>query len=191
MEKIILASSSLRRKRILESLNIPFKSVSPEIDEKTAFTKNIELSVKKCAELKVKSVMENNKAKWIAGFDTVVELKNEILGKPRNRYEAKTMLKKLSGVTHKVHTGVSLACSYKISTDICTTFVTFNKMTEKEIEFYLNTGEWNGVAGAYRIQERGSFYVNSIKGSYSNVVGLPISLFYVMLCRYNFPINSI
>jgi septum formation protein len=138
--------------------------------------------------MKVKSVRQSfNDYEWIAGFDTVVELDNNILGKPKSRDEANHMLHGISGKTHKVHTGVAIAHPSGISTEICTTYVTFNKMTDNEIEFYLDTCEWNGAAGGYRIQERGAFYIKRIKGSFSNVVGLPISLFYGMLCRYNFP----
>lgn len=191
MEEIILASGSSRRKKILKELKIPFKIIIPQINEDIFLNEDIELSVKNCALKKVENVKNKiNKSSWIAGFDTIVELEHKILGKPGDRAEAKSMLKKLSGKTHKVHTGVAVASFSDISTEICTTFVSFNNMTDKEIEFYLDTGEWNGVAGAYRIQERGSFFINSIKGSYSNIVGLPISLFYGMLCRYNFPFKE-
>ncbi len=190
MTEIILASSSLRRQVILEHLKIPFKAISPDIDETMFIDKDILTVIKECAKQKVIAVKTKLKQnRWIAGFDTLVEIDNNILGKPENRADAGTMLKILSGRAHKVHTGIAITTDKNISilTDSCTTDVIFNKMTNNEIEFYLNTDEWMGVAGAYRIQERGAFFINSINGSYSNVVGLPISLFYGMLCKYKFP----
>ncbi len=193
MIKIILASSSPRRKHILSILRIPFTAISPDIDETVFENNDIIKTVKACSKQKVSAIkIKLNENKWIAGFDTLVELNNKILGKPKNRNEAENMLKLLSNRTHKVHTGIAITNDKdgEIITDSCTTEVKLISMSNKDIEFYLNTKEWNGVAGAYRIQERGAFFINSINGSYSNVVGLPISLFYGMLCQYNFPFKE-
>ena len=190
MIEIILASSSPRRKHILSTLKILFKAIPPEIDETVFEDNDIIKTVKACSKQKVSAVKTKlNRNRWIAGFDTLVEIDNNILGKPKNRNEAENMLKLLSGRTHKVHTGIAITDDKgrKMIVDSCTTEVKLINMSNKDIEFYLNTNEWNGVAGAYRIQERGAFFINSINGSYSNVVGLPISLFYGMLCQYNFP----
>ena len=93
------------------------------------------------------------------------------------------ILKQLAGRVHQVYTGVALLPSRgePVERRIVCTEVKFTEMTARDIEFYVETGEWSGVTGAYRIQERGAFFVEWIRGSYSNVVGLPLATFYGML----------
>lgn len=191
MEPIILASSSLRRQEILKELNIPFSIVpdySPEvIDEK--------LSPKELAEnlaiKKIKNAINLTKDSlmpWFLGADTLITLNGKIFGKPNNRNDAYKMIKAFSGQTHTVITAIALWSpkTHELSTSITENQVTFATMTEKEIEYLLDTGEWQGVAGGYRIQEHGSFFITEIKGSYSSIVGLPIRELYAILSEQGY-----
>jgi len=119
----------------------------------------------------------------IFGADTIVVLENEIFGKPLNRSEAGKMLNRLAGCRHEVITAMALHNRETGKTDSrsasCEVF--FGPLAEAEIEWYLNTGEWEGAAGAYRLQERGACLISSINGSPGAVVGLPLRDFFVML----------
>jgi septum formation protein len=120
---------------------------------------------------------------WICSADTVISVNRELLGKPRDRGAARAMLEKLQGREHKVSTSVALFNGKNQTTD-CRTVesrVCFVSLSEREMDWYVNTGEWQGVAGAYRIQGLGSCFISSVNGSYSAVVGLPIHEFYTML----------
>ena len=191
METIILASASPRRKEILQTLSIPFKAIEAGIDENRYEQLPIGTRVKKLAEEKVKAVLAasgSEKQDWIAGFDTLIGHKRKIIGKPADRSEAFNMIAGFSGRTHFVFTGVAIysPITGKTTSRFCKSKVSFKKMTRTEIDFYIETGEWEGVAGAYRIQGKGALFIDSIKGSYSNIVGLPISLFYGMLLDANY-----
>ena len=110
------------------------------------------------------------------GADTIVLIDGTILGKPRSRQEARSMLRRLSGQTHQVLTGYAICChgSNRMFSDTVTTEVTFKELTEAEIEWYIHTREHFDKAGAYAIQGLGTFLVRRINGSYTNVVGLPV-----------------
>jgi septum formation protein len=216
MNTIILASASPRRKEILERLHIPFEVCEPMVDETKYAGSPPGIQVTQLASDKVFAAREQLSKSaiqmglsdsisqvagqpqsgekmygWIAGFDTLVELGGRILGKPRDREEAGYMIGSLSGKTHSVYTGIALlsGAARKLDVRFAKSRVTFARMSTEDISFYLDTGEWEGVAGAYRIQERASFFIERIKGSYSNIVGLPISLFYVMLRDANYPFS--
>ena len=186
VEPIILASKSLNRRNLLTQVKIPFKVLPPKVDEERIIGGDIVGRVEALAKAKVKSVLpyiSDDSYRWVVGFDTLIEVEGQVLGKPANRTEAKSTLEILAGKAHRVITGVALLPrrNAKIILDSCTSLVYFNPMGEEEIEYYLNTEEWQGAAGGYRIQETGAFYINSIEGSYSNVVGLPLSNLYGML----------
>jgi septum formation protein len=191
VDTIILASGSPRRRDLLTRAKIPFKVISPNLTED--FTPQIAIGdlVAGIARRKVETVLELFKAespRWVLGADTVVEIGGKILGKPEGPDEAESMLKRLSGAVHRVFTGIVLCVEKNTPMEmesVCTQ-VKFRAMDPEEVRFYVESGEWTGASGAYRIQERGSFFVEWIKGSYSNVVGLPLEAFYVMLKRNSF-----
>lgn len=120
-------------------------------------------------------------AKPVIGADTVVLVREEILGKPQSEADAKKMLRILSGKTHLVKTAVAIFYQGKIDLRAVTTTVKFRSLTEEEIAWYVATGEPMDKAGAYGIQGKGTFLVESISGNYDNVVGLPITVVYEML----------
>jgi septum formation protein len=146
----------------------------------------------KFAKEKVEAVLkllEGRIPQWIAGADTLISIDNEILGKPKDREDAKNMLLRFSGRSHQVITSVALYNGKQktISSKTVSTNVTFTAFSEEELEWYLNTGEWQEVAGSYKIQGLASCFISKIEGSFSNVVGLPIHDFYVMLRENNYP----
>jgi septum formation protein len=186
METIILASGSPRRQELLNRVRIPFKAFPPEIDESFAKIRSVEERVKRIALRKIETVVEMFKQeapRWLLGVDTLVEIDGEAIQKPTGVEQAEEILKRLSGKVHRVYTGIGLLRAKGESVDlrsVCTE-VKFATVSQEDIELYLDSGEWSGVAGAYRIQERGAFFVEWVRGSYSNVVGLPLETFYGIL----------
>lgn len=173
---LVLASVSPRRKELLTQIGIPFESVDSGIEE-TAHGRlpPVELPCR-IAVRKAESVQHLCPQRWILGADTIVVLKNKVFGKPRDTRECREMLFSLSGRNHRVITGFCLVDPGGVSVheEAVTTRVKVKKMSEGEIEAYIKTGEPFGKAGGYAIQAIGSFMIEHIKGSYTNVVGLPV-----------------
>ncbi len=188
METIILASGSPRRRELLERVGIPIKVVSPQVDEAWDRGGSPVDMTTALARRKVEAVLalfKNEAPRWVLGADTVVDLDGVVLGKPEGIEEAERFLRRLSGRAHRVHTGLALYAgrSRPVEVEAVTTEVRFRALEEEELQRSLESGEWAGAAGAYRIQERGAFLVQEIRGSWSNVVGLPLEAFYGMLKR--------
>jgi septum formation protein len=191
MDTVILASGSPRRRELLTRVKIPIKVISPNIAEDQVEEGRAAELVTGLARRKVEAVLDMFKTespRWVLGVDTVVEVDGKILGKPRGIDEAESMLRSLSGKVHLVYSGLALLVERGKPLDLeaVRTEVKFREMDPAEVRFYLDTGEWAGVAGAYRIQERGAFFVEWVRGSYSNVVGLPLEAFYVILRRNDY-----
>jgi len=148
------------------------------------------LAIKKVE--KVIDVMKSRLPKWICGADTVIAAENKIFGKPADREEASLMLKKLSGEQHKVFTSLALynGNEKKIDCRSASCTVTFASLTNEEIEWYLSTNEWQGAAGAYRIQGLAACLITEINGSPSTVAGLPLHEFYAMLRDNGYPYGA-
>jgi septum formation protein len=182
----ILGSNSPRRKEILKEIGLDFSIYPSNIDENFNKEINLEdipvfLAEKKANALKNK-LKEND---VLITADTIVIYKNELLSKPENSYQAKEMLEKLSGKSHKVITGVCLLSKNNKSIFSSKTIVTFNDLDKFEIEFYVNKYKPFDKAGSYGIQEWvGLIGVKKIEGSYTNVVGLPASMVYTELKKF-------
>jgi septum formation protein len=182
----ILGSNSPRRKEILKEIGLDFSIYPSNIDENFNKEINLEdipvfLAEKKANALKNK-LKEND---ILITADTIVIYKNELLSKPENSYQAKEMLEKLSGKSHKVITGVCLLSKNNKSIFSSKTIVTFNDLDKFEIEFYVNKYKPFDKAGSYGIQEWvGLIGVKKIEGSYTNVVGLPASMVYTELKKF-------
>ncbi len=187
MEPIILASSSPRRQEILKMLKIPFRVIIPNIDETLVNSIDIEQVPELLAREKVTAVIHSLPAgqeiPWVLGADTLIQIDDKIMGKPQNHEQAIEYLKTLQGRSHYVITAIVLynGRNHETSTKICKTKITFAPMTDQEIEWYVETGEWHGAAGGYRIQSLASCFINKIEGSYSGAVGLPIFELYDIL----------
>lgn len=194
MEPIILASSSPRRQEILKMLKIPFRVIIPNIDETLMSAIELEQIPELLAREKVTAVIHtlpaNQEIPYVLGADTVIIFNNEIMGKPESQEQAFEYLKKLQGKTHTVVTALVLykGKTKKTVSRINKTRVTFSPMTDEEIQWYVETGEWHGAAGGYRIQSLASMFVSKIEGSYTGVVGLPISDLYDILKEQDYSV---
>ena len=192
MEPIILASASPRRQEILKKLGIPFVVNPAEIEEDYPSGMSGVQIPEYLAGRKITAVAHkypaNYEIGWILGADTIVIHRNRIYGKPKTQEEAFKFLSELQGTTHRVITGLALFSGEKhyLSTRTSVNKITFAPMTEKEIAWYVGTGEWHGVAGGYRIQGMASCFIKKIEGSESSIMGLPIFELYDILREQNY-----
>lgn len=187
MENIILASSSPRRQEILKTLGIPFQVVLPNVDESSFVARSPSELPEILAKAKVQAVVRSRPPKqvipWVLGADTLVVMGNKVYGKPKDHDEAFEFLSSLQDRTHHVITALALYNGRTHITSVRTaaTRVTFAPMSKEEIEWYIDTGDWHGAAGGYRIQGMASCFISKIEGTNSCVVGLPIFELYDML----------
>ncbi|MDR0289878.1 MAG: Maf family protein [Treponema sp.] len=187
MEPIILASGSPRRQEFFRLLALPFVCMPSMIDETPLAGLNPRQATEELALRKTMSVVarleRESPPEWVFGADTVVVLGGEVFGKPGSRDAARAMLERLAGRSHEVITAMALYNGRVKKTDCRSAVaeVRFAPLAAADIEWYLGTGEWEGAAGAYRLQELGAVLIESIKGSPSAVAGLPLRDFYVML----------
>ena len=165
---MVLASRSPQRKALLEQLGVDFR-VEPAAVE--------ELREGDPREVVVENALRKARAvdgARVLGADTEVVLGCELLGKPRDEAEAETFLRRLAGRGHEVMSGLALRTADGERSEVAVTQVRFRGLTEREIAWYLASGEWRERAGGYAIQGRGAALVESIEGDYWNVVGLPL-----------------
>ena len=184
MQKIILASTSPRRRRLLSQLfDEAIFEVRPSTYAEEAVNLPPEEAAKHHALGKAQSVAKDTQSGIIIGADTIGVLNGKMLGKPKDKAEAKSMLKRLSGKTVTVITGIAVVdCEGKKQfTDCETTTVKMKEMTQVEIDAYVKTGEPMDKAAAFAIQGKGSVLVERIEGCYSNVVGLPLFKLSILL----------
>ncbi len=175
---LILASNSPRRKEILEKMQINFICFPVEVDE--SFDEGVECSkvAEQLALRKAKAGLRLNPNDTVIGSDTVVVVDDKILLKPKDRLDAYNMLKQLSGKTHYVYTGVAI-CNAKTTfsfTDYAS--VTFDVLSDDEINGYISSNEPMDKAGAYAVQGLGCKFIKEIKGDYYTVMGLPANRLY-------------
>lgn len=180
---LILASGSPRRRELLAQIDIPYMVNPSSYREKNGKKKDPEKFVEAQAVGKAKDVAAKYPKQWVLGADTIVVVEDTILGKPRHAREAKEMLRSLSGKRHSVLTAVALVKDDIVRTKVVETKVWFRSLTDKEIDAYVATGEPMDKAGAYAIQGRAAAFVDKINGSYTNVVGLPLSQVCKMLYK--------
>lgn len=178
--ELILASASPRRSELLGYLNFPFKIYPSEAPEETDLIEPTEV-VQELSRIKCHDIYNQIKSKYtnplVIGSDTVVVYKDEILGKPKSKKEAREVLKKLSGSRHEVLTGVCVKAKDVDFKFYERTFVVFKDICDSELDIYLKSDDCMDKAGAYGIQGQAQIFIESIEGSYSNVVGFPISDF--------------
>ena len=189
---IVLASASPQRRQLLESAALPVQVVPSRIDETTGAGEPPAATVVRLARRKAAAVAGRvGPRRWIVAADTAILLGRKLVGKPRDRDAARGILGRLSGTRHEVLTGVALRTPGGVlETALARTEVTFAALTEAELEWYLDTAEWREAAGGYRIQGRGGLLATGLRGSYSNVVGLPLETIYRMLARHGYPFHS-
>ncbi|WP_062355459.1 Maf family protein [Bacillus kwashiorkori] len=186
MARLILASSSPRRKELLERLNIPFEIIVSDTEERIDASLSPEQIVMNLAKQKAEAVAKNYPEHFVIGADTLVVYENQLLGKPKNKVEAKQMLMNLSGKSHYVYTGTAIIHGKIVKKFYEKTEVTFWNLSESEIDRYVATGEPLDKAGSYGIQGYGATLVRSINGDFFTVVGLPIGKLYRALQELGF-----
>jgi len=175
--RIVLASTSPRRKELLQSVGVQFEIIAPSSDESLLGKENPEDYALRLSREKALSVSQNLDGNTLViGADTIVVVDNRILGKPKDEEDAKIMLSKISGRVHHVLTAFSITKGEHeiLHTHIVGTEVIVKTLEPQEIEGYIKTGEPMDKAGAYGIQGVGAFMVKEVRGSYTNVVGLPL-----------------
>ncbi len=190
--RLILASASPRRADLLSQIGLMFEIYPSNIPEITLNHTSAEFVTQELALQKARFVAERHTEGFVIGADTLVSLKNELLGKPMNTTHAQEMLTRLSGTCHKVVTGVALidAKLNKEKTWSETTQVYFRELCPAEIDTYIETGEATDKAGAYGIQGRGAAFVKRIEGCYFNVVGLPLASLVEQLAEFTRDVSN-
>jgi septum formation protein len=183
--QLILASKSPRRYELLKQVGLDFEVIPSGMAEDFFNTESPREHVLRLAEAKVREVASKYPDRWVVAADTIVYINGSILGKPKSREDAAEMLRRLSGQEHRVLTGFSVCHLEKRNNDeeAVQTVVKVKPLTSAEIEWYVHTGEPLDKAGGYAIQGIGSFMIESIQGSYTNVVGLPLCELIQMLNR--------
>ncbi len=174
MAHLILASSSPRRRELLQQLGLNFEICSPDVDESVLENESIAAYVERLAQVKAEAVAKLFPDAIIIAADTSLGVNNEILGKPESKQHAFEMWEKISGRWHDVYTGVCVRTKEEKYSIVVRTQVEFQPLNSHDMESYWATGEPLGKAGAYAIQGIAARYIPRIEGSYSNVVGLPL-----------------
>lgn len=187
----ILASNSPRRRELLSQLGVEFMVHSPDIDENVAEGEAPVEFAERMSYEKAKSVAElHTSFEFLLSADTIVTYEREILGKPKDDEDAFRMLSALSGRSHEVVTAFTLLSKDSSITKSVSTKVNFKKLTDEEIRRYIETGEPEDKAGAYAIQGFAAYMVEAIEGSYTNVVGLPLTEVYESLEKLGYDFST-
>jgi len=181
--RFILASSSPRRRELLASIQLDFDVVPSHIPEVRAEGESPEEYVARLSREKATAVAQQHPSDWIIAADTTVLLGDELLEKPADADDAKRMLATIAGKTHIVYTGVTLLNAERNwrETRVAESEVRMAQLDAREIAWYVATGEPLDKAGAYAVQGIGAMFIDSIHGSYTNVVGLPLATLFAML----------
>jgi septum formation protein len=186
-KKIILASASPRRQYLFRQMGFNFETFPGNMDEIFDDTISPKENALKLSEAKAIEVAHNFRNEFIVSADTIVVLNGRIMGKPKGVLDAVNMLKKLSAKEHTVYTAFTIVDrpTNKMVSDIETTFVKFRELEEKEILDYVESGSPADKAGAYGIQDDyGALFVERINGCFYNVVGFPLTKFYITLKNF-------
>ena len=192
---LYLASSSPQRRRILKALGFEFSIIYPQIDESAIKCETAREYVSRLAIQKARKgsslLGENTNDVVVIGADTCVSVDNYIMGKPRHREEALSMLQKLSGRVHEVHSAVAVRRGTEEYSLCDTTKVYFMQLTQLQLAQYLQDDEYQNRAGAYAIQGQAAKFVCRLEGSYSSVIGLPVTLTMQLLANVGLAVSDI
>ena len=187
MRRIVLASRSSARERLLRQTGISFKLIPSRIPEIETMFLASEKQIKSLALAKAREVASRIKNGIVIGADTVIIHRRKVIGKPRNRKEARKILNRLNGSTHRVVIGIAIvdAAARKEATACVKTSVKMKRLSSQEIEAYVATDEPLGKAGAYAVQGKGAILIERVNGCYYNVVGLPLPKLADMLKNFH------
>jgi len=181
--ELILASTSSARRALMDALGVSYRAEAPGVDEQVSDGLKVEDVVSTLAYRKAHAVHVRHPQALVIGSDQLAHLDGEILGKPADRAAAKRQLEKLNGRPHEIVTGLCLLGPNVREQYVEVTRLTLYRLGDDEIERYLDTGEWEGCAGGYRVESRGQALFSSIHGDRTNVQGLPMVLL-VRLLRH-------
>jgi septum formation protein len=172
----ILASASPRRRELLRSVDLKFKTIPAHVNENYLAGETPRQHVKRLARNKALAIAHQYPDAWVLGADTIVVIDDLILGKPKNKTQARQMLERLSGRKHEVFTGFSLSrtASRVTKTKVIRSAVQFKPLSKEEMEWYISCDEPYDKAGGYAVQGKGAYFIKAIRGSYTNVIGLPL-----------------
>jgi septum formation protein len=182
---LILASRSPRRQALLRAAGIEFRVVAPLIEDITPKRMRGSYAAAARRSALEKALSVGLPSETVLGADTIVVCEGEVLGKPANEGDARRMLRKLSGRWHRVYTGIALVRAGRRLVDYQRTEVAFRRLSKREIEWYVGTGEPLDKAGAYAIQGEGAGLVRTLRGCYTNVIGLPLPRLLKMLAEFD------
>jgi septum formation protein len=188
---LILASASPRRRELLAACGIPFQIIPASIDEDPLPNEPADAYVRRLALAKAEAVARSHPRTVVLGADTIVTIDGHLLGKPRDLDEARQMLRRLSGNMHEVLTGVAVLSvempgesgAQRLS-EVVASRVLMRHFTEVTIEWYLASGEPLDKAGAYAVQGAGAALIERVEGSFTNVVGLPLTETLALVRRF-------
>ena len=188
--RLVLASASPRRLELLGQVGLTADAAEPaEIDERPLPSETPAQIARRLAEAKARAVVARHPGAFILAADTVVACGRRILPKAADEAQARASLMRLSGRRHKVHTGIAVIDPEgRCRARVVITTVTFKRLGAAEVEAYLMSGEWRDKAGGYAIQGRAALFAPAINGSYSNVVGLPLSETANLLAGLGYPV---
>jgi len=172
----ILASASPRRRELLRSVGLKFKVIPAYVNESWLEGESPTKHVRRLAQDKAQAIARQHPPALVLGADTIVVIDGLILGKPKSKAQAREMLGKLSGREHKVYTGFTLAYDQSkcCRTKVVQSTVQFKTISAEEREWYISGAEPYDKAGGYAVQGKGAYFIKSIRGSYTNVIGLPL-----------------
>jgi septum formation protein len=187
---ILLASGSPRRRELFSWLGVDFEVIIPDVDETVLGDEAPEEYCSRLSLEKAASIQKERPRDLIIAADTVVVTGGAILGKPFDEADAHRHLRQLQGSMHEVYTSYTVAHETRSTTRVIRTRVYFREMTEGEISWYVSTGEPMDKAGSYALQGIGAIFVDRIEGSYTNVIGLPLSHLYHDLKDYGLKLPS-
>ncbi|HON58702.1 MAG TPA: Maf family protein [Smithella sp.] len=175
-DSFILASASPRRKELLRLAGLQFKTIPADVDEDWRRGESPRKHVKRLSLAKAMVVAQKYPRAWVLGADTIVVIDGKILGKPAGKIQAEKMLKQLSGREHQVLTGFAVVhrASELVRTKVVQSWVRFKDVTPEEMAWYVHSDEPYDKAGGYAAQGKGAYFIRSIRGSFTNVIGLPL-----------------
>ena len=185
MTHLVLASASPRRRELLERIGVRIEVRPSDVDETQHAAEDPIAYAARVAD--AKATVARRGDEWVLAADTIVELDGEVLGKAADESEARGMLRRLAGRTHRVSTAFVLLGPSAAHREVVSTDVTMVEMTEDEIGDYVASGEWRGKAGAYAVQGIAAALVSYVRGSVTNVIGLPLAEVAQVLSRSGVP----
>lgn len=181
--ELILASTSYARRTLMDSLGIPYRAIAPGVDESVPEGTSVRDAVALLAHRKAAAVSTRHPDALVIGSDQLVSLDGEALGKPEDRARARSQIQRLSGRTHEILTGVCVLGPGLDERHIDLARLTLYALGDEELERYLDTNEWEGCAGGYRVESKGQALFQNIEGDRTGVMGLPMIALVGMLRR--------